>query len=100
MADGCQKPNLINPVKLPCGHLICTQCLSEWSIEGKCLVKDCRVQIPPDILKDPQKLIPRLARKRLTNFQICCNRFLSDIIEALTFYNAAGSGIRIFFAKI
>ena len=83
-ASGCSSSKLITPIKLPCGHTICPQCLKHFA--ARCTAKGCNKEIPQDFAaQDRTQLVNQDALARLKSFQLRCNRFVSELVSKFTF---------------
>ncbi|XP_020616495.1 E3 ubiquitin-protein ligase RNF213-like [Orbicella faveolata] len=79
-----------DPVKMPCGHVICLVCVSNW-IERERTCPLCKQDVPDDFKILSTKFI-RKAVKEHYDFRRRCNSFFMELVSLFCFGANAGDG--------
>ncbi|XP_022783821.1 E3 ubiquitin-protein ligase rnf213-alpha-like [Stylophora pistillata] len=80
-----------DPVKMPCGHVICLVCVSNW-IERERTCPYCKGDVPDDFKILPTKLIRKAVREHF-DFRRRCNSFFMELVSLFCFGSKYDEGV-------
>ncbi|XP_066291012.1 E3 ubiquitin-protein ligase RNF213-like isoform X3 [Branchiostoma lanceolatum] len=78
------KEGLREPVKLPCDHVGCQQCLRRWLTPDKLSCPLCRAAVPEDF-QFTVTLECREAVEKHNAYRRCCNSFFMELVSRFCF---------------
>ncbi|XP_078381354.1 E3 ubiquitin-protein ligase rnf213-alpha-like isoform X3 [Oculina patagonica] len=80
-----------DPVKMPCGHVICLVCVSHW-IERERTCPLCKQDVPDDFKILSTKFVRKAVQEHY-DFRRRCNSFFMELVSLFCFGAKAGDGV-------
>eukprot|EP00118_Oscarella_pearsei_P021368 m.239300 g.239300 ORF g.239300 m.239300 type:complete len:5831 (+) comp40181_c2_seq5:266-17758(+) len=78
-----------DPVQLPCQHIFCQGCITDW-IGEQHTCPNCRAEMPPEYQLQPSQDLAAKAVDFVT-FRSCCTAFFMELVAVYTFSEQAQS---------